>query len=122
MEQDIPFSVAVIDMDWHLVDVDACYGSGWMGYTWNCELFPDPDTFLQWLHEQELHVTLNAHPANRVRAYEDMAKILNMDDANMDKELSISFDIADEKFVETYFTYLHYSQEKAGVDFWWIDW
>ena len=31
--EDIPFSVAVIDMDWHLVDVDPKYGSGWTGYT-----------------------------------------------------------------------------------------
>ncbi len=124
--EDIPFSVAVIDMDWHLVDVDERYGSGWTGYTWNRELFPDPDTFLQWLHEQGLHVTLNVHPADGVRAYEDMyedmAKALDMDDTDMDKELPISFDIADEKFVEAYFTYLHHPQEKAGVDFWWIDW
>lgn len=124
--EDIPFSVAVIDMDWHLVDVDARYGSGWTGYTWNRELFPNPDTFLKWLHEQGLHVTLNVHPAEGVRAYEDMyedmAKALNMDDADIDKELPISFDIADEKFVEAYFTYLHHPQEKAGVDFWWIDW
>ena len=38
--EQIPFSVAVIDMDWHLVDVDPKYGSGWTGYTWNRELFP----------------------------------------------------------------------------------
>lgn len=124
--EDIPFSVAVIDMDWHLVDVDERYGSGWTGYTWNRELFPDPDAFLQWLHEQGLHVTLNVHPADGVRAYEDMyedmAKALDMDDTDMEKELPISFDIADEKFVEAYFTYLHHPQEKAGVDFWWIDW
>ncbi|MEI2659052.1 MAG: hypothetical protein V9G11_02785 [Bifidobacterium adolescentis] len=32
----IPFTTAVIDMDWHLVDdVDPKYGSGWTGYTWN---------------------------------------------------------------------------------------
>ena len=24
-----PFTVAVIDMDWHLVDIDPKYGSGW---------------------------------------------------------------------------------------------
>lgn len=124
--EDIPFSVAVIDMDWHLVDVDERYGSGWTGYTWNRELFPDPDAFLQWLHEQGLHVTLNVHPADGVRAYEDMyedmAKALDMDDNDMEKELPVSFDIADEKFVEAYFTYLHHPQEKAGVDFWWIDW
>ena len=46
--EQIPFSVAVIDMDWHLVDVDPKYGSGWTGYTWNRELFPDPAEFMGW--------------------------------------------------------------------------
>ena len=124
--EDIPFSVAVIDMDWHLVDVDERFGSGWTGYTWNREFFPDPDAFLKWLHEQGLHVTLNVHPADGVRAYEEMyeemGRALGMDDADLEKELPIAFDIADEKFVEAYFTYLHHPQENAGVDFWWIDW
>ena len=40
-KEEIPFSVAVIDMDWHLTDIDPKYGSGWTGYTWNRDLFPD---------------------------------------------------------------------------------
>ena len=28
-QENLPFSVAVIDMDWHLVDIDPKYGSGW---------------------------------------------------------------------------------------------
>lgn len=38
----IPLSVAVLDMDWHLVDLDPELGAGWTGYTWNPELFPEP--------------------------------------------------------------------------------
>ena len=35
-KEKIPFSVGVLDMDWHLVEeVDPKYGSGWTGYTWN---------------------------------------------------------------------------------------
>lgn len=122
----IPFSVAVLDMDWHLVDIEEKYGSGWTGYTWNRELFPNPKEFLRWLHNQGLHVTLNVHPADGVRAheemYEAMGRNLGMDTTDLEKELPISFDISDEKFVEAYFTHLHHPQEKAGVDFWWIDW
>ena len=29
----IPLSVAVIDMDWHLTDIDPVLGHGWTGYT-----------------------------------------------------------------------------------------
>ncbi len=32
-QEHLPFSVAVIDMDWHLTDVPANEGSGWTGYT-----------------------------------------------------------------------------------------
>ena len=66
-EKDIPFSTAVIDMDWHLVDIPRKYGSGWTGYTWNPELFPDPKRFMDKLHEYGMKVTLNVHPADGVR-------------------------------------------------------
>ena len=46
-KEEIPFSVAVIDMDWHLTDIDPRYGSGWTGYTWNRDYFPDPEGFMQ---------------------------------------------------------------------------
>ena len=45
-EEGIPFTVAVIDMDWHLVNIDPKYGTGWTGYTWNREFFPDPKRFM----------------------------------------------------------------------------
>lgn len=119
----IPFSVAVLDMDWHLTDVDPKYGSGWTGYTWNRELFPDPESFLAWLHEQGLHVTLNVHPANGVKpheaVYEDMGRALGVD---VEKEEDIKFDVTNEDFLEAYFTYLHHPHEEIGVDFWWVDW
>ena len=49
----IPFSVGVLDMDWHVRDVDPKYGSGWTGYTWNRSLFPDPAQFLVVLGHEE---------------------------------------------------------------------
>ena len=120
----LPFSVAVLDMDWHRVDdVDPRYGSGWTGYSWNRALFPDPKAFLAELHQRGYRVTLNVHPADGVRAYEDayadMAAALGRDPANGEP---ISFDITDPAFLEAYFSILHRRLEDDGVDFWWIDW
>ncbi|MEK8206301.1 TIM-barrel domain-containing protein [Paenibacillus sp. FSL L8-0696] len=119
----IPFSVAVIDMDWHLVDIDPQYGSGWTGYTWNRELFPEPQRFLAWLHEKGLRVTLNVHPADGVRAFEDpylaIAAEMGMDPEKGD---AVEFDITDPNFLRAYFKFLHHPLENEGVDFWWIDW
>ena len=70
--ENLPFTVAVIDMDWHLVDIDPKYGSGWTGYTWNRELFPDPKRFLDELHSRGMKTTLNVHPADGVQAHEEM--------------------------------------------------
>ena len=43
-------------MDWHVTDVDPKYGSGWTGYTWNKELFPDPKRFLDGLHKRGMRL------------------------------------------------------------------
>lgn len=122
-EEKIPFSVAVLDMDWHLTEVDETYGSGWTGYTFNEELFPDYKGFLQELHDRGLKVTLNEHPAAGVRPFEKqyrvMAKALGKDSESRE---TIEFDVTDEAFMEAYFQYLHHEYEAEGVDFWWIDW
>lgn len=122
-KEEIPFSVSVIDMDWHLVEIDPKYGSGWTGYTWNKELFPDPKEFMTWLHDHGLKVTLNVHPAGGVQAheekYKEMAEAMGRD---WEKEEPVNFDVTDQKFLKAYFEYLHHPNEEEGVDFWWLDW
>ena len=124
-KEEIPFSVGVIDMDWHLVeDVDPKYGSGWTGYTWNKNYFPDPERFMTWLHEHGMRITLNLHPADGIRAYEEAypaiaAELGNVDTAN---EAPVDFDITSKKFLEAYFKCVLHPEEEKGVDFWWIDW
>jgi alpha-glucosidase (family GH31 glycosyl hydrolase) len=119
----LPFAVAVLDMDWHLRDVDPRYGSGWTGYTWNLELFGDPAAFLRELHQRGLRVTLNVHPADGVQPYEDaypsMARALGKDPSQREP---IPFDVTDREFMAAYFDVLHRELERDGVDFWWIDW
>ncbi len=122
-EEEIPLSVAVIDMDWHLVKIDTKYGSGWTGYTWNKELFPDHVGFLKFLHDEGLKTSLNLHPAEGIgvheKAYKSMAEAMGVDPKT---EKRIEFDITDKKFMENYFKHIHNPLEEEGVDFWWIDW
>lgn len=122
-EENLPFSVGVLDMDWHLVNDPKVKGSGWTGYTWNRELFPDPEGFMKEMHDMHIKVPLNDHPASGVRnwedQYEDMAKAVGQDTSNGDP---VVFDIANRKFNDAYFDVLLASLEKQGVDFWWMDW
>ncbi len=135
-EEEIPLSVATVDMDWHWVDIKRLLkgkkidlgkknllGAGWTGYSWNRELFPDYKSFLQFLKQKNLKVTLNLHPASGVRCYEDQYEMMSQElGINPQSQKAIPFDITDRKFIECYFKYLHHPYEEDGVDFWWIDW
>ncbi|WP_299039363.1 TIM-barrel domain-containing protein [uncultured Pseudokineococcus sp.] len=123
-DEGLPFSVAVVDMDWHRVgSVPERFGSGWTGYSWEPELFGDPASFLASLHRRGLRATLNLHPADGVRAFEDaypaVARAMGVDP---ETEEPIGFDPTDRTFLEAYFRELHHPLEAQGVDFWWIDW
>ena len=137
-DRDVPLTVATIDMDWHYSTfVDRKFGvtakgrdtefyggkDGWTGYTWNEDLFPDWRAFLQKVHEKNLKITLNLHPAEGIRWWEEcyprMAAAMGIEPATYEV---VRFDIADPNFVNHYFSLIHKPYELAGVDFWWIDW
>jgi alpha-glucosidase (family GH31 glycosyl hydrolase) len=129
-ESDVPLDVLVVDMDWHTPfgnDWSVLDASGnrlhWTGYTWNHLLFPAPELFLDKIHNEGLHVTLNLHPASGVQPFEEaypaMARAMGVDPAT---KKYIPFDITDRTFVRNYLDILHHPLEKEGVDFWWLDW
>ena len=120
--EDLPLSVCVIDMDWHVVDNP--YHGGWTGWTWNRDLFPDPGGFTEWLHDAGLKTTLNIHPAEGVypheAQYEPLAEHMGIDPAS---EQPIGFDASDPQFLRGYFDHvIDHLEDETGVDFWWIDW
>ena len=139
-KEEIPLSVAVIDMDWHITEVDERYGSGWTGYTWNKELFPDYKRFLKRLHDNKLAVTLNLHPADGIRPfeamYDDMARAMGRGAGTEERKCdleqctssgdnkcdAIEFDFGDKTFRDAYFETVMHPYENDGVNFWWIDW
>lgn len=116
-----PFSVAVLDMNWHITDVDSKYGTGWTGYTWDKKLIPNYKKLLCDLHDRNMAVTLNIHPADGVREYEEMypkmAEKMGVNDGG-----TIEFDSTNPNFIEKYFEVLLNTYDRDGVDFWWIDW
>lgn len=121
-KKQIPLSVAMIDMDWHITQIDPAIGSGWTGYTWNRELIPNPDEFLEELHKKQLKVSLNVHPAEGGGRHEEAYNAIRRE-LGLEKDgETVPFDITNPAFVEAYFKCLHEPLEAQGVDFWWIDW
>lgn len=121
--ENVPLSVAVLDMNWHVTDIDPKYGPGWTGYTWNKEMFPDPPRFLKWLHDRGLKVTLNDHPADGLRAFEDlyapMARAMGVEPESGEP---LPYDAGSPKYREAFEAVVLDDFERQGVDFWWIDW
>ena len=143
-DEEVPITVATVDMDWHWVDIKKNFGkdahkmtkhlnlweyiydiwsAGWTGYSFNTDLFPDYEEFLNKLKADNYHITFNIHPSMGVRwfedQYEDMCKAMGQ---NPQDKKPVEFDITDKKFTENYFDILHRPFEEKGVDFWWIDW
>ena len=129
-KENIPFSVAVIDMDWHTVETPEesridhpRFWNGWTGYSWNKKLFPDYKAFLADLRKKGLKTSLNLHPSNGVGfqedMYEEMAKACGIDP---ESRKLVKLDLLNPDFMEKYFDILHHPYEEDGVDFWWMDW
>lgn len=118
----IPLSVCIIDMDWHITKTNNG-SSGWTGYTWNKDLFPNPQVTIEELHNRGLRTALNLHPAEGIHsheeAYVEFAERMNVDPKSSEP---IKFDIANPDFAFAYFELLHRPYEDMGIDFWWIDW
>ena len=143
IDRQVPITVATIDMDWHWTDVLDRFGKearpeqpktkeelfyntalpGWTGYSWNTELFPNHRALLQWLHEKGFHVTLNVHPSQGIRFFEDrypaVCRRLGRDPEGKE---CVAFDPTDPAFLQAYFEEVHHPLEAEGVDFWWLDW
>ncbi|MDB5284039.1 MAG: hypothetical protein JWO06_3114 [Bacteroidota bacterium] len=130
-QNNIPLDVLVIDMDWHITEKSSPeifnrYSpkpNGWTGYTWEKKYFPDYKKFLAWTDSQHLQTCMNIHPASGVQvqeeAYPAFAKAMGVDTTG---HPAIPFDITNKKFAHNYFDILLHPYEKAGVDFWWLDW
>ena len=133
---DLPLDVFVVDMDWHIAKEPEFYEkngnkvpdqagqpSGWTGFTWNKNYFPDPKKFLDWTKEKKMEVCLNLHPASGIHPhedqYEEMAKAMGIDPAT---KKYVPFDIVHKKFAENFMKIVLHPMEDDGVDFWWLDW
>ena len=159
-ERGIPMDVMIIDMDWHYTykDLDKRAGHddfnqrrGWTGYTWNRDLFPDPEGFLKEVHEMGYKTALNLHPASGIRPYEECYDaflkdyLSRTDDYDGPKDYifgdepylyqgnkkpvgkpgykaSVPFRIDQIEWADAYFNSVLHPLEKQGVDFWWLDW
>lgn len=153
----LPIDIMVIDMDWHQTYGNSSRRSrrdefgqntGWTGYSWNRDLFADPEAFLAELHSMNLKTALNLHPASGILAREDAypafvkdylsrtddydgpegyifkggEQLQNGQVAKKGYHAGVPFRIDQMEWADAYFNSVLHPMEKQGVDFWWLDW
>lgn len=116
----VPLDVMVIDIDWHYRDKDR---GGWTGWTWNSSLFPSYPKLLSYLNQQGLKTTINLHPADGVKHFEDsypmVARQLGIDPST---KKDIPWVSSDKSFMKAVFDNVLDPMSRNGVSFWWLDW
>ena len=110
-----------VPLDVLVTDTDYKAPSTWDGWEMDPAKFPDPKAFFDWAASMGLHNTLNIHPsivANDPQFPQAQAtakgKLTNTGS-------NYVFDWGDPDQLKAYFD-LHQAMEKAGADFWWLDW
>ena len=113
----LPFDVLVVDMDWHI--------DGWYGWDWNKKNFPDPEKFIQWVHDQDLKITLNLHCESMTvedSHFASFCQEMGIDVEQYRKEnKTYILDFTKRKLAKAFFKTMPVPNEKMGVDFWWTD-
>lgn len=115
----IPLSVLLLGEFWHIKDANN-YNLYKSGYSFNRELFPNPEEFVKYMHERGIKIGLNIDPIEGVRKEEDryinFAQVLNVGDG-----VTIPFNVFDKNFIYLYLRHLITPLIDIGIDICWLD-
>ena len=114
----IPLSVLLLDEFWHLKDSRDLtrYKTG---YTFNRNLFSDPDHLSRYLHERGIKLGLTIDPSEGVMPHEDYYENVASSLGVMERT-TIPFNVFDKNFLISYFKFLIEPLEQKGVDFFFL--
>ena len=108
----VPLDVLVVDTDWKSPHQ-------WNGWSWNSNLFPDPQNFINWGKQEGLAISLNIHPS--IQGDDPMFARANAIAGGLNGNGRYHFDFSNKNHAEAYFD-LHKSYNEQGIRFWWLDW
>jgi hypothetical protein len=118
-QNNVPLDYLVVDTDWKSPQQ-------WDGWNWNPNLFPDPQSFLDWAKQHHLNVTLNVHAGidasdPKFAATQQTAGGALQRAAQCFSPTCYRFDWSDPAQAKAWFD-LHQPFEQQGVRQWWLDW
>ncbi|MBQ7031186.1 MAG: DUF5110 domain-containing protein [Bacilli bacterium] len=118
-KNEVPLSVLLLSEFWHKKD-KSNYNLYKTGYTFNKELFPEPEEFIQYMHEQGIRVGLNLDGSEGINALDD-GYLKMCEELNNPTDKLIPFKVLDKEFIVSYLNNLINPLYKLGVDFFWLD-
>ena len=115
----IPLSVMLFDHDWHYRNIDGHKGLK-TGFTFNKDLFIEPNKMIEDLHKRGIRVGLCVNPTNGIYPhemfYQQASAALGITDSKV-----ILFDPLNPKLLDVMFKMFLHPLEAQGVDFFWND-
>ena len=118
----IPISVLLLGHKWNTKPViDNVENLDYKtGFTFNKNLFSNPQEFTKYMHERGIRVGLNINPSGGINPYEEsypsIAAALNITDGS-----TIPFNVFNKELIKAYFEYIINPLNDLGIDFYWID-
>lgn len=115
----IPLSVLLLSEFWHIKDAND-YNLYRTGFSFNRELFPNPEEFVKYMHDRGVRVGVNIDPSEGVRKEED--RYLNIaQELNIADGVTIPYNVFDKNFMALYVKHLIDPLLDLGVDVYWLD-
>lgn len=110
----VPLSVLILDKDWHIRKIgEKEYETG---YTFNKELFSNPEELIKTLHEKNIHVGVDIDPIEGINPHEekysDVVNAFNLPDGK-----NIIFDPENQTTLKAINKFLINPLYEKGVDF-----
>ncbi len=117
---DIPLSVLLLGEDWHVRNVNTLKNLS-TGFSFNRELFPNPEQLTSYLHEHNVKLGLKIDPSQGIMPHEEQYNSFVKSLEQPDQKETVPFNIFDANFLNSYFSEIIDPLQKKGVDFFWID-
>ena len=115
----IPLSVLLLSEFWHIKDAND-YNLYRTGFSFNRDLFPNPEEFVKYMHDRGVRVGVNIDPSEGVRKEED--RYLNIaQELNVADGVTIPYNVFDKNFMALYVKHLIDPLLDLGVDVYWLD-
>lgn len=114
-KEKIPISILLLDTDWHVTANKYV-----TGYSFNRNLIPSPNLFVETMHKRGVRVGLNINPIEGIYPHEEMyQKVLEY--IKVEPNTVINFTPYSPKFLDVFLKILLHPLEAIGIDFFWLD-